>query len=75
MTRAVAADGGQDGDLNVNFVAALPWQARSGWVLFHPLSRTGRIEQVAAMVAWIASNEAAFVTARSLSWMAVALPS
>ncbi|MER8817340.1 SDR family oxidoreductase [Mesorhizobium sp. M0965] len=75
LTRAVAVDGGQDGvrcngvapgwidtDLNVNFVAALPEQARGRLSTIHPLGRTGRVEEVAAMVAWIASDEAAFVT-------------
>ncbi|ESZ68219.1 SDR family oxidoreductase [Mesorhizobium sp. L103C105A0] len=75
LTRAVAVDGGQDGvrcngvapgwidtDLNVNFVAALPEQARGRLGTIHPLGRTGRVEEVAAMVAWIASDEAAFVT-------------
>ncbi|MER8823992.1 SDR family oxidoreductase [Mesorhizobium sp. M0991] len=75
LTRAVAVDGGQDGvrcngvapgwidtDLNVNFVAALPEQARGRLGSIHPLGRTGRVEEVAAMVAWVASDEAAFVT-------------
>ncbi|ESZ23107.1 SDR family NAD(P)-dependent oxidoreductase [Mesorhizobium sp. L2C067A000] len=75
LTRAVAVDGGPDGvrcngvapgwidtDLNVNFVAALPEQARGRLGAIHPLGRTGRVEEVAAMVAWIASDEAAFVT-------------
>lgn len=75
LTRAVAVDGGPDGvrcngvapgwidtDLNVNFVAALPEQARGRLGVIHPLGRTGRVEEVAAMVAWIASYEAAFVT-------------
>ncbi|MER9870839.1 SDR family oxidoreductase [Mesorhizobium sp. M0136] len=75
LTRAVAVDGGPDGvrcngvapgwidtDLNANFVAALPEQARARLGAIHPLGRTGRVEEVAAMVAWIASDEAAFVT-------------
>ncbi|MER9657949.1 SDR family oxidoreductase [Mesorhizobium sp. M0152] len=75
LTRAVAVDGGPDGvrcngvapgwidtDLNVNFVAALPEQARGRLGAIHPLGRTGRVEEVAAMVAWIASDEASFVT-------------
>lgn len=75
LTRAVAIDGGPDGvrcngvapgwidtDLNVNFVAALPEQARARLDAIHPLGRTGRVEEVAAMVAWIASYEAEFVT-------------
>ncbi|MGX9147924.1 SDR family NAD(P)-dependent oxidoreductase [Mesorhizobium sp. 128a] len=75
LTRAVAVDGGPDGvrcngvapgwidtDLNVNFVAALTEQARGRLGVIHPLGRTGRVEEVAAIVAWIASDEAAFVT-------------
>ncbi|AZO35958.1 SDR family oxidoreductase [Mesorhizobium sp. M2A.F.Ca.ET.037.01.1.1] len=75
LTRAVAVDGGQDGvrcngvapgwidtDLNVDFVAALPEKALERLGTIHPLGRTGRVEEVAAMVAWIASDEAAFVT-------------
>ncbi|MER9732949.1 SDR family oxidoreductase [Mesorhizobium sp. M0217] len=75
LTRAVAIDGGPDGvrcngvapgwidtDLNASFVAALPEQARGRLGAIHPLGRTGRVEEVAAMVAWIASDEAAFVT-------------
>ncbi|MER8389310.1 SDR family oxidoreductase [Mesorhizobium sp. M1380] len=75
LTRAVAVDGGPDGvrcngvapgwidtDLNVNLVAALPEEARGRLGAIHPLGRTGRVEEVAAMVAWIASDEAAFVT-------------
>lgn len=75
LTRAVAVDGGPDGvrcngvapgwidtELNANFVAALPKQARGRLGTIHPLGRTGRVEEVAAMVAWIASDDAAFVT-------------
>ncbi|MBM2716017.1 SDR family oxidoreductase [Mesorhizobium caraganae] len=75
LTRAVAVDGGPDGvrcngvapgwidtDLNVNFVAALPEEERGRLGAIHPLGRTGRVEEVAAMVAWIASDEASFVT-------------
>ncbi|MER8684164.1 MULTISPECIES: SDR family NAD(P)-dependent oxidoreductase [unclassified Mesorhizobium] len=75
LTRAVAVDGGPDGvrcngvapgwidtDLNANFVVSLPKQARGRLGAIHPLGRTGRVEEVAAMVAWIASDEAAFVT-------------
>lgn len=71
----MAVDGGPDGvrcngvapgwidtDLNANFDAALPKQARGRLDTIHPLGRTGRVEEVAAMVAWIASDEAAFVT-------------
>ncbi|RWQ46178.1 SDR family oxidoreductase [Mesorhizobium sp.] len=75
LTRAVAVDAGPDGvrcngvapgwidtNLNANFVAALSEQARGRLGAIHPLGRTGRVEEVAAMVAWIASDEAAFVS-------------
>ncbi|RWQ46171.1 SDR family oxidoreductase [Mesorhizobium sp.] len=75
LTRAVAVDAGPDGvrcngvapgwidtNLNVNFAAGLPEQARERLGVIHPLGRTGRAEEVAAMVAWLSSDEAAFVT-------------
>ncbi|MER8556980.1 SDR family NAD(P)-dependent oxidoreductase [Mesorhizobium sp. M0965] len=75
LTRAVAVDGGPEGvrcnsvapgwidtDFNVKFIDALPEQARGRLGAIHPLGRTGRVEEVAAMVAWIASDEASFVT-------------
>ncbi len=78
LTRAVAVDGGPDGvrcnvvapgwidtDLNLDFVAALPEQARGRLGVIHPLGRTGRVEDVAALVAWLASDEAAFVTGQT----------
>lgn len=78
LTRAVAVDGGPDGvrcnvvapgwidtDLNLDFVAALPEQARGRLGAIHPLGRTGRAEEVAAMVAWLASDEAGFVTGQT----------
>ncbi|MDX8442401.1 SDR family NAD(P)-dependent oxidoreductase [Mesorhizobium australafricanum] len=75
LTRAVAVDGGPDGvrcngvapgwidtGLNINFVAAMGNEARGRLGAIHPLGRTGRVEEVASMVAWMASDEAAFVT-------------
>lgn len=77
LTRAVAVDHGADGvrvnavapgwietELNADFVAgqADPDAFRAGLSRIHPLGRTGEVEEVAAMVAWLASEEASFVT-------------
>ncbi|PYF08188.1 meso-butanediol dehydrogenase/(S,S)-butanediol dehydrogenase/diacetyl reductase [Rhodobacter viridis] len=76
LTRAVAVDHGTevrcnavapgwiDTELNEAFVNAMPdpvaFRANIGRI--HPVGRTGRPEEVAALVAWLASEEAGFVS-------------
>jgi meso-butanediol dehydrogenase/(S,S)-butanediol dehydrogenase/diacetyl reductase len=76
LTRAVAVDesrdvrcnavapGWIDTDLNVAFVEGMPDPAafRRDIGRIHPVGRTGAPEEVAALVAWLASDEASFVT-------------
>ena len=77
LTRAVAVDHGPDGvrcnavapgwidtDLNLDFIESLgdpdAFRAKVGGI--HPLGRTGAPGEVAALAAWLASDEATFVT-------------
>ncbi len=77
LTRAVAVDHGPDGvrcnavapgwidtDLNVAFIESLgdPDEFREKIGTIHPARRTGKPEEVASLVKWLASDEAAFVT-------------
>ena len=77
LTRAIAVDHGPDGvrcnavapgwidtDLNLDFIDSLgdPAAFRKRISTVHPVGRTGAPEEVASLVAWLASDEAAFVT-------------
>lgn len=77
LTRAIAVDHGGDGircnavapgwidtDLNNDFVNAMtdPDQFRNEIRRIHPIGRTGKPNEVAALVAWLASDEASFAT-------------
>ncbi|MCP9482561.1 SDR family oxidoreductase [Shimia sp. CNT1-13L.2] len=77
LTRALAVDHGQQGvrcnavapgwidtELNVAFIESLgdPETFRAGIGDIHPVGRTGTPQEVAALITWLASEEAAFVT-------------
>jgi meso-butanediol dehydrogenase/(S,S)-butanediol dehydrogenase/diacetyl reductase len=77
LTRAVAVDHGNEGvrcnavapgwintELNSDFIASMPhpenFRDRLGSI--HPVGRTGMPGEVASLVSWLVSDEAAFVT-------------
>ena len=77
LTRAIAVDHGAEGircnavapgwidtDLNMDFIASMPdpdaFRREIGRI--HPVGRTGNPAEVAALVSWLASDEAGFVT-------------
>lgn len=77
LTRAIAVDHSAEGvrcnavapgwidtDLNVDFIESMPDPAafRREIGRIHPVGRTGKPEEVASLVAWLASAEAGFVT-------------
>jgi meso-butanediol dehydrogenase / (S,S)-butanediol dehydrogenase / diacetyl reductase len=77
LTRAVAVDHGQEGircnavapgwidtDLNLDFIESMPdpESFRRDIGRIHPVARTGKPEEVAALVAFLAAEEAGFIT-------------
>ena len=77
LTRAVAVDHGNEGvrcnavapgwintEFNSDFIASMPHPEnfRDRLRSIHPIGRTGMPGEVASLVSWLVSDEAAFVT-------------
>lgn len=82
LTRAIAVDHGSEGircnavapgwidtELSEVYIESFPDPAafRAGIARIHPVGRTGRTQDVAALVAWLASEEAAFVSGQTMT--------
>lgn len=82
LTRAIAVDHGAEGircnavapgwidtDLSEAYIDSFPDPAafRAGLARIHPVGRTGRPEDVAALVAWLASEESGFVSGQTFT--------
>ena len=80
LTRAVAIDHGNEGincnavapgwidtDLNLDFINAMPDPEKFTKEIakIHPVGRTGKIEEVAALVAFLASDESDFINGQT----------
>lgn len=82
LTRAIAVDHGAEGircnavapgwidtDLSEAYIDSMPDPAafRANIDRIHPVGRTGKTQDVAALVAWLASEEAAFVSGQTMT--------
>ena len=60
--RGVRVNAVGPGYIDTPLLESLPPDARQALVALHPVGRLGRAEEVAALVAWLSSDQASFVT-------------